>query len=148
MTHLAERLRGHRRVGIDSNIFIYLLNAAPRYVDLAHDVFAWIERPKHSAVTSTVTLAELLVLPYRMGDPQQLAQIYGLLTMYPNLEWVAPTLEVADTAARIRAAKGLRTPDALQAATALHSKATALVTNDAAFERVRELETIALDAFL
>ena len=148
MTHLAERLRGHRRVGIDSNIFIYLLNAAPRYVDLAQDVFAWIERPKHSAVTSTVTLAELLVLPYRMGDPQQLAQIYGLLTMYPNLEWIAPTLEVADTAARIRAATGLRTPDALQAATALHSKATALVTNDAAFERMRELETIALDAFL
>jgi predicted nucleic acid-binding protein len=148
LTHLAERLRAHRRVAIDSNIFIYLLNEDPPYVDLAQDVFAWIERPTHSAVTSTVTLTELLVRPYRMGDRQQIAHIYSLLTIYPNLEWIAPTLDVADTAARIRAVAGLRTPDALQAATALHSKATALITNDAAFERVREFETITLNAFL
>jgi hypothetical protein len=36
---------------------------------------------------------------------------YGLLSTYPNLEWIALSLEIADVAARLRAMHGLRTPD-------------------------------------
>jgi predicted nucleic acid-binding protein len=61
---------------------------------------------------------------------------------------VAPGLAIADTAARIRAAHRLRTPDALQAATAVQSEATGLVTNDSVFERVKEFETLVLEDLL
>jgi len=42
----------------------------------------------------------------------------------------------------------LKTPDTLQAATAAHPGVTALVTNDAAFERVQAFETLVLDQLL
>jgi predicted nucleic acid-binding protein len=93
-------------------------------------------------------MTELLVLPYRESDEQLANDFYGLLSTYPNLDWIAPNLEVADLAARIRALHRLRTPDALQAATAVHSQATGLITNDPVFERVEGFETLLLDQLL
>jgi predicted nucleic acid-binding protein len=81
-------------------------------------------------------MTELLVQPYREGYDQRVDQFYALLSTYPNLEWIAPDLPIANSAARIRAEHRLRTSHALQAATAIHTGATALVTNDPAFERV------------
>jgi predicted nucleic acid-binding protein len=90
-------------------------------------------------------MTELLVQPYREGDEQLANDFYGLLSTYPNLDWIAPNLEIAEIAARIRALHRLRTPDALQAATAVHSQATGLITNDAVFERVEGFRTLVLD---
>jgi len=70
---------------------------------------------------------------------------YGLLSTCANLDWVAPDLEIADLAARLRAAHRLKTPDALQAATAVQTRASGLITNDPAFERVESFETLVLD---
>jgi predicted nucleic acid-binding protein len=42
----------------------------------------------------------------------------------------------------------LRTPDALQAATALHTQATGLITNDPVFTRVESFEALVLDQLL
>jgi len=138
-------LRRHKRIALDTSIFIYQLEANSRYVDLTEHVFAWLEQPNHSAVTSTVTMTELLVQPYRSRDDRQVDEFYSLLSTYPNLDWVSPSLAIADTAARIRAAHRLRTPDALQAATAIQAAATAFVTNDSVFQRVKEFESFVLD---
>ena len=83
-----------------------------------------MERPGHAAVTSTVTMTEILVKPYRTLVEKEVRQIFDLLLTYPNLEWIAPDLEIAQTAARVRARYKLETPDALQAATAIRSGAT------------------------
>jgi predicted nucleic acid-binding protein len=93
-------------------------------------------------------MTELLVLPYRDDDEQRANDFYGLLSTYPNLDWIAPNLEIAELAAQIRALHRLQTPDALQAATAVHSQATGLITNDAVFERVEGFQTLALDELL
>ena len=93
-------------------------------------------------------MTELLVQPYRDFDEQRVDEFYGLLSTFPNLHWVAPNLEIADLAARLRALHRLRTPDALQAATAAHARATGLITNDAVFERLEAFETLVLDQLL
>lgn len=148
LARLRAFLRRHRRIALDTSVFIYQLEANRRYVALTDLVFAWLERPAHVAVTSTVTMTELLVQPYRMANEQQVDVFYALLSTYPNLDWIAPTLEVADKAARIRAVHGLRTPDALQAATAIHSEVTGMVTNDPVFGRVEDFETMVLEHLL
>ena len=148
MTSVRAFLRRHRRIGIDTSVFIYELEANPRYIALADEVFSWLDEPRHTAVTSTITMTELLVQPYRDGDEERADRFYGLLATYPNLEWVAPDLEVADIAARIRAEQRLRTPDSLQAATAIRLQATGFVTNDSVFERLKEFETLVLDRVL
>jgi len=93
-------------------------------------------------------MTELLVQPYREHDESRADEFYALLSTYPHLEWIAPNLEIADTAARLRALHGLRTPDALQAATALQARATGMVTNDPAFALVGGFETAVLDRFV
>lgn len=71
--------------------------------------------------------------------------VYSLATTFPHLEWHQPTLAVADDAARLRAAYRMKTPDAIQAATALAGRATAIVANDAVFQRVPGLEPFLFD---
>jgi predicted nucleic acid-binding protein len=141
-------LRRNRRVALDTSIFIYHLEANPKYLACTDLIFSWIERAESKAITSTITMTELLVLPYREGNEQRASDFYALLTTYPNLDWIAPNLEIADLAARIRALHRLQTPDALQAATAALSRATGLITNDAVFERVGGFQTLVLDKLL
>jgi predicted nucleic acid-binding protein len=147
-----ERLRiflqRQRRIALDTSILIYHMEANAQYLALADAVFSWVEKAGHEAVTSTITMTELLVPAYRENDEWRVEEFYGLLSTYPNLRWIAPDLETADIAARMRAAYRLRTPDALQAATAFRATATGLITNDPAFARVQEFETAILDEFL
>lgn len=147
-----DRLRGflrrHRRIALDTSVFIYQLESNPRYLAFTDHIFAWIEKPYSRAVTSTITMTELLIQAYRDSDDDRVDHFYGLLSTYPNLEWIAPDLQIADLAAQIRALDRLRTPDALQAATAVRTQATALITNDPVFARVRGFETLVLDRVL
>ncbi len=148
LNRLRAFLRHHRRIALDTSVFIYQLEANPRYVGLTDPIFSWLERPGHAALTSTITMTELLVQPYRDSGEQRADEIYALLATYPNLEWIAPNLEIADIAARIRAAHRMRTRDAVQAATAVHGQVTGLVTNDPVFTRVEAFETLLLEHLL
>lgn len=141
-------LRRHRRIALDTSVFIYQLEANPKYLPVTDPIFAWLERRDSRAFTSTITMTELLVQPYRDSNQQRVDEFYGLLSTFPNLDWMAPSLEIADIAARLRALHRLRTPDALQSATAIHRQATGLVTNDAVFQRVDGFETLVLDQVL
>ncbi len=141
-------LRRHRRIALDTSIFIYQLEANPKYLAHTDAIFSGLERPGSAAITSTITMTELLVLPYRERDEQRANDFYGLLSTYPNLDWIAPNLEIAELAARIRALHRLQTPDALLAATAVHSLASGLITNDPVFERVEGFETLVLEQLL
>jgi predicted nucleic acid-binding protein len=141
-------LRRHRRIALDTSVFIYQLEGNARYLALTDPVFSWLERAGHEAVTSTITMTELLVPSYRENDEYRVDSFYGLLSTYPNLRWIAPDLETADLAAKLRAQYRLRTPDALQAATAIRANVTAMITNDPAFARIAEFDTAVLDLFL
>ncbi len=148
LTKLKNFLRRHPRIALDTCVFIYQLESNPRYLALTDHIFTWLEHPEHSGVTSTVTMSELLVHAYRDEDQQLADEFYALLTTYPNLEWVPPSLEIADITARLRAARRIRTPDALQIATAIQCGATGLITNDFSFTRVEGVETLVLDQLL
>jgi predicted nucleic acid-binding protein len=145
MIQLGRLLREHSHIALDTSVFIYQLQAHPKYSIATDEIFAWLEKPKAQAVTSTITMTELLVQPYRDRDQLKADEIYGLLSTFPNLTWVSPSLEIADTAAQVRAKYALRTPDALQAATALRSWATALITNDSSFRRISEIKVLLMD---
>jgi len=96
-------------------------------------------------VTSTITMLEVLVQPYRLPDIDRVNEFYALLSTYPHLDWVPPGLEIADRAALLRAELHLKTPDSIQAATALVSQATGFISNDPDFRKVPGLEVVILD---
>lgn len=148
VNRLRNVLQRHRRIAMDSSIFIYHLEANPKYVALSDVVFSWLGDPASQAVTAAITMTEILVPHYRNSDQRLVDDFYALFSTYPDLEWIPIGLEVADIAARVRAHHNLRTPDALHAAAALHAHATALVTNDPVFRRVEGFATVVLDDFI
>jgi len=148
LAQLRTLLRSHRRVALDTCIFIYQWEANPRYSPLTDYIFSTLEQSHFVALTSTITLTELLVHPYRNQDTVRANELLGMLSTFPHLEWISPDLEIAVRAAEIRAHHRLQTPDAIQAATAIHSRATAFITNDPIFTRIPDLQTVVLDRFL
>ena len=148
IAQLRATLRRHRRIALDANLFIYHTERNPTYFDLADEVFAWLESAGNSALTSTVTMTELLVRPYQIGDQVLLGALYNLLSTYPHLDWISVDLTVADLAAKIRAQHRLKTPDAMQAASTIFGQATALVTNDRIFQGIPDFQTVLLDDYL
>ena len=111
---VAAFLERHRTIGLDTSVFIFKVEVNTRYVKLVNPVFNWLQSLNGAAATSTVTMLEVLVLPYRNSNMELVNRFYALLSTYPNLRWIAPTLEIADRAAQLRADYDLHTPDALQ----------------------------------
>lgn len=133
------------RIGLDTNLFIYFLEAHPRYGAWCASLFDRIERGHNPAVTSTVTLLELLVQPYRDQKEELAQKIFALTSTYPKIEWVPVSMSLADRAAELRARYRLSTPDAIQLATAIGHKATRFYGNDRSLRRVKEIECLLVD---
>jgi hypothetical protein len=81
-------LRRHRRIALDTSVFIYQLEGNPRYLPFTDPVFSWLEQPESKAVTSTITMTELLVRPYRsLGEQEADMSVSGSrCASYPNLD--------------------------------------------------------------
>ncbi|MBU7029084.1 MAG: PIN domain-containing protein [Theionarchaea archaeon] len=91
-----------------------------------------------------MTLLEVLVHPYRCGD-KDLAEKYREILLYSdNLSTFPVSNEVADKSAELRAKYRIRTPDAIQIATALHGEASTFLTNDKNLKKVEEIDIITL----
>ncbi len=91
------------RISLDTNVFIYFLEDHPRYGSWCASLFDRIERGHNPAVTSTVTLLELLVQPYREQKEELAQKIFALAGTYPKLEWVPVSMDLADRAAELLA---------------------------------------------
>jgi predicted nucleic acid-binding protein len=117
----------------------------PRYSHFCETLFDRIETGKTRATTSTLTLLEVLVQPYRQNNEELVMKFYALLTSYPHLTWVPMTLNVADRAAKLRAEHQLKTPDSIQAASAIACGATGFICNDKIFRKVKEFESLIIN---
>jgi predicted nucleic acid-binding protein len=74
------------------------------------------------------------------ADDEALARRYrAILETWQPVEL---TIDIAESAARLRASLNLKLPDAVQAASALAINAAALATHDRDFSRVRSLRIV------
>jgi predicted nucleic acid-binding protein len=121
---------------VDTAPFIYFAENHPVFSPLVRPLFVSLENGDCAAVTSTVTLLQVLVQPIRNGN-LALAQEYREIFQSSAMKMAPVSAEIAAEAARIRAIFGLRTPDAVQLATAVVSQAAVFVTNDTHFSKVR-----------
>jgi len=144
---LADILRGHRQVGIDTAPFIYHLEGSVRFAAPAAVVLEELAAGTFEGVTSVLTLMEIAVRPLQLGRVDVADEYDILLASYPHLLVVDLNRAVARRAAELRATYRLRPADALQVAACLLSGATALVTNDKQLRRVAEMEVIVLDDY-
>lgn len=136
-------------VGLDTAPVIYLLEAHSRYGPLALRLYnRRIDPGVNRAVTSVVTLAEVLVKPFREHRPDLIERYRSFLTDAPNLLLVPVSESVAERAAELRSRYRILLPDALQLATALEHGASHFITNDARLRQVGELRVLVLSDFV
>ncbi len=137
-------LRG-KTVGLDTAPLIYFLEQSPKYVSIVRPFFQALDRDDAKAVTSVLTLLEVLIHPLRRGDTKLAAQYRRILLNAKGLTTVPLVPDVAEEAARLRATYNLRTPDAIQVATALWHGASFFFTNDARLPAIPDLRMLVLD---
>lgn len=136
---------GHKRILIDTCIWIYHLKAHPEFGPPAARVIENLEEGRFRAVASELTLLELTVLPLQLGR-QDVADDYEvLLDYFPHLELIPISREILLDAAALRARQKLRTPDSIQLATGLRTGATLAVTNDKLWQSAPLIETVLLN---
>ncbi len=134
-------------VYLDSSGFIYSVERIEPYAGMLDSLWQQAKRGQFSIVTSDLTVLETLVKPLREGD----AIVEGLfrsLLEAREVTLIPATRLLWEEAARLRAATGLKTPDALHAAAALHAECALFVTNDSDFRRLKSLEVAVLGDLL
>ena len=147
MVDLRGVLNRHAVVGLDTTVFIYHLEAVPRFAAPAALAIGELDRGSLKGVTSVLTFAELFVRPLQTGQPELAAAYEVRLRAIRQLDIVDIDTEVAWRAAALRAVHPLRTPDALQVAACIEHGATAFVTNDRRLRRLTEIEVVLLGDF-
>ena len=148
MKRLQDFLKNHPVIALDTSLFIYHIEDHPRYAPLTEIIFSALEKGAINGVTSYLTLMEILVKPKADGLLQAARDYEYYLTTFPNITFYEMGLDVAKKASDLRATEQMKTPDAIQLATALLFGATAFLTNDKIFERVRGIDVLILDKFL
>ncbi len=114
-----------RRPYVDACLFIYWLEGAGPVAEAA---VRWLEnQPGASMCVSPLVRLEVLVKPLRVGN-QTLVRSYEALLA--KQEWLSMNDDIFARALDLRAKHGLKTPDALHLASALHHGCTELWTND------------------
>lgn len=134
-------------VAIDTAVFIYLIEAHPRFLPHILPLFTQADRGERVLATSALTLLEVLVVPYRAGNRQLAERYERLLTGSRGLRIVDLDRNQLRTAAQLRAVTGIKTPDALQLAAALGAGCGAFVTNDRRLPPVPGLRVVQLSSY-
>ncbi|KAF0145829.1 MAG: PilT-like protein [Nitrospirae bacterium] len=142
---LKDFFKRHSKVYLDTSPFIYFVEKHPRYYTFCESIFGNIETGYIEASTSTLTLLEILVQPYKLKRDDLVIKFYSLLTTYPHLAWIRLTLDISDLAAKLRAEHNLKTPDAIQIASAISHGATGFICNDGVFKRIKDIECLVID---
>ena len=137
-------LRG-KVVGLDTTPLIYFIEENSTYLELVSPFFEAIDQGEVNAVTSIVTLLEVLVHPFQHGDAALVQQYRDILLNSQGLTTIPLSQDIAEEAARIRAAHNIRTPDAIQMATAIYVGASHFLTNDARLPSLPQLKVLVLD---
>lgn len=115
---------------LDSNCLMYYFGGKQPWQSNLHPIFEAKEQGRVQLVTSSVTLAEVLA---RARDPNEESLLLNTIRRYFDIIPVSDATGV--DAARIRQSSKVKTPDAVEMATATQTSATLFITNDEQLSR-------------
>ena len=146
MIHGIADLTESGKVYVDTPSVIYSVDRIGIYESLLRPLWDAMDAEAIGVVTSELTLLETLVKPFKDGDGGLAADYERFLTD-TRLELHSISLSILKDAAKLRAA-GLKTPDAIHAATSQLSGCCEFITNDLDFRKVSGLKVVILKELL
>jgi predicted nucleic acid-binding protein len=124
---------------MDSAPIIYVLESHPIFGPRFRPLFAAHAEGRLRIAITTITIAEVLIGPLRVANEALARRYRAILGSWQIIDLNA---DIAESAARLRAALRLHLADAVQVASALAINAAALVTHDRDFSRIQTLRII------
>jgi predicted nucleic acid-binding protein len=132
------------RLFLDTAPVIYYAEKDARYLSVVDTIFDCLDSGRMQAVTSPVTLAECLVVPYRLSQ-ETLRQVFSdIIINGANVVFACIDDKTGTVAAELRARYNISLTDALQVAVALQNDCEAFLTNDMTLKRLTELNILVL----
>jgi len=128
LTHLVGKT-----VALDSAPLIYFVEGHPTFFQIVKPFFEAVQRGDISVTISAIAITEVLVHPMKQGNVALVDEFREMFLGADYFRTIPVIPEIAEIAAGLRATHGIRTPDALHAATAIYCNADFLLTNDAHF---------------
>ena len=144
---LIDEIRG-QKICIDTAPVIYFIEENPKYRNVIRPVFVEIDLGNIEAITSTITLLEVLVHPLRVGNETLAGKYREILLFSEGLTTIEILHEISEIASRLRAKYSIRTPDAIQIAVGIRYGASKFLTNDPNLKKVSDIEVLVLDDYL
>lgn len=139
---------GEGPVALDTSIFLYFIEEHPLYLPLVEPLFEAIDAGKLEAVTSSLTLLEVLVIPFRFSNAALIERYETLLTKSQGLRLVELDRDFLRAVAQVRASTRAKTPDAMQLAAAMAAGCPVFLTNDDRIPELPGLRVLLLDDYL
>ena len=124
---------------LDTNIFIYVLEANPDFCDESINLLKYVESGSISAMAS-----ELVVLELHSGKTLNESKIKKLQDFIKStqVKLIPIDTSVLLKAAELRRQHNLKTPDAIHLATAIIHKCNYFVTNDHLLLRMPKIQDL------
>lgn len=136
-------------IALDTAPFIYFIEESEAFLSLVAPLFEDVAAGRREVVTSSLTLLEVLVVPFRVGNLALADRYEAVLTRSRGVRLVDLDRQQLRTAAQLRARHpSVRAPDALQLAAALTTGCSAFVTNDRDLPSVPGLTILQLRRYL
>jgi predicted nucleic acid-binding protein len=142
---IGDALKGISRLYIETAPLIYYVEENPAYVDRMDAIIASLDGSSIQAVSSVITLTEVLTQPLKVSNTQLQQEYKDILLNSGGFHLLPITSRIAEAAADLRARYNLRTPDALHIAAAIDAGCDAFLTNDIGVKRVTEINILVLD---
>lgn len=139
---------GDGPVALDTSIFLYFIEEHSLYLPLVQPLFEAIDAGELEAVTSSLTLLEVLVIPYRFSNAALVERYETLLTKSQGLRLVDLDRDFLRAVAQVRATTRVKTPDAIQLAAAMAAGCPVFLTNDDRIPDLPGLRVLLLDNYL
>jgi len=122
------RLLYGKKIFIDTAPLIYFIEENNDYVQKLNDLFC--NKNDCQFITSVITLSEVLAMPLREKNTKLAKQYEDILTQTDNFQIYEINRQIAKETALLRAKYAIKTPDAIQLATAKYYLADYFLTND------------------
>jgi predicted nucleic acid-binding protein len=131
------------KVYLDTAPIIYSVEKHVDYWQMLISLWQSLKAHEIEVFTSELTLLETLVQPVKQNN-QILISAYESLLTATDINLLPISLDILRESANLRALNNLKTPDAIHASTAFSANCDFLVTNDAGFKRLSNVNVIIL----
>lgn len=139
-----ELCRRHRRVALDTNLFVCLFEIEGPLARTAVAVLDAVSTGRITGITSALTLTEVILGPIVTGDETLAERYIDAIRSVDHLHIVPVTAEIAADAGFVRARTGMTLADSVHVATAILAGASVLLTNDRRIRPTPRMEVVQL----